>query len=48
MSLRVTFSNSITFTLMNQYGKGAGIKFESVFRRVYDVAGPRVLRKGCF
>ena len=25
------FSNSITFIVINQYGKGAGIKIESVF-----------------
>ena len=31
MSLRVIFSNSITFQVINQYGKGAGVKIESVF-----------------
>ena len=30
MSLRVTFSNSITFTVMNQYGKGCVVQIESV------------------
>ena len=31
MSLRVIFSNSITFQVINQYGKDAGVKIESVF-----------------
>ena len=38
MSLRVTFFNSITFTLINEYGKDAGVEIESVFRPVSDVA----------
>ena len=38
MSLRVTFSNSITFTMMNEYGKQASIEIESVFRPGYHVA----------
>ena len=38
MSLRVTFSNSITFTLINEYGEGAGVDTESVLRSVYHVA----------
>ena len=32
MSLRVIFSNLISFTVINQYGKGAGVKIESVFK----------------
>ena len=32
------FSNSITFKVINKYGKGAGVKIESVFSRVYHVA----------
>ena len=32
------FSNSITFRLMNQDGKGAGVKIECVFWPVYHVA----------
>ena len=38
MSLRVTFSNSITFTLTNEYGKDAGVEIESVVRPVSDVS----------
>ena len=32
MSLTVTFSNSITFTVINQCGNGALINIEPVFR----------------
>ena len=32
------FSNSITFTMINQYTKGAGIKIESELLPVYHVA----------
>ena len=38
MSLRVTFSNSVTFTVINEYGKRAAVETESVFRSVYHVA----------
>ena len=48
MSLRVIFSNSITFTVINQYGKGAGVKIESVFRPVYHVACRGVPSNGSF
>ena len=42
------FSNSITFIVINQYGKGAGIKIESVFRPVYHAACRGVLSNGSF
>ena len=38
MSLRVTFANSITFTLIKEYGEGPGVDIESVLRPVYHVA----------
>ena len=38
MSLRVTFLNSITFTVINEYGKDAGVGIDSVFWPVYRVA----------
>ena len=31
MSVRVTFSNAITFTVINEYGKGAVVQIETVF-----------------
>ena len=43
MSLTDTLSNSITFTLINEYGKGVVVEIESVFRPVYHVACQRVL-----
>ena len=42
------FSNSITFTVINQYGKDAGIKIESVFRPVYHAACWGVFSNGSF
>ena len=48
MSLRVIFSNSITFTVINEYGKGAAVEIESVFRPVYHVACREVLLNGSF
>ena len=42
------FSNSLTFRVINQYGKGAGIKIESVFRPVYHAAFRGVLSNGSF
>ena len=42
------FSNSITFIVINQFGKGAGIKIESVFWPVYHAACPAVLSNGSF
>ena len=38
MSLRMTFANSITFTVINEYGKGAAVDTESVFWPIYHVA----------
>ena len=42
------FSNSITFRVINQYGKGAGVKTESVFLPVYHVACWGVLSNRSF
>ena len=38
MLLRGTISNSITFTVINEFGKGAVIEIETVFWPVYHVA----------
>ena len=43
VSLRGTLSNSLTFTVIIKYGKGAAIKTESVFGPVYHVAYRGVL-----
>ena len=32
MLLKGTLSNSITFTVINEYGKGAAVEIESIFR----------------
>ena len=48
MSLRVIFSNSITFPVINQYGKGPGVKIESVFRPICHVVCRGVLSNGSF
>ena len=48
MSLRVTFYNSISFTLINQDNKGASVEIESVFRPFYHVACRGVLLNGSF
>ena len=48
MSLRVIFSNSITFQVINQYGKDAGVNIESVFRPIYHVAYRGVLSNETF
>ena len=37
MSLRETVSNSITLTMINEYGKGAVVESETVFWPVYNV-----------
>ena len=42
------FSDSITFRVINQYGKGARIKIESVFRPVYHAACRGVLSNESF
>ena len=43
MSLTKTLSNSITFTIINEYGKGTFVEIETVFRPVYHVASEVVL-----
>ena len=42
------FSNSITFTVINQYGKSAGVNIESVFRPFHHATCRGVLSKGSF
>ena len=42
------FSNSITFTMINQYDKGALIKIEPVFPSVSGVASRAGLSNGTF
>ena len=42
------FSNSITFIVINKYGKGAGIKIESVFWPVYHATCRGVFSNGSF
>ena len=48
MSLRVTFSNFIAFTMMNEYGKGAAVEIKSVFGPVYNVACGGVISNSTF
>ena len=48
MSLRVTFSDSITFAVIKEYGKGAAIETESGFRPVYHVACQKILSNRTF
>ena len=48
MSPRVTFSNSITFTLINEYGKGAVVEIETALWPVYHVACQWALSKATF
>ena len=48
MSLRVTFYNSIIFTVINDYGEDAGFEIEWVFCAVYHVACRGVLSNGSF
>ena len=38
MSRTESTSNSITFSVINEYGKGAVVEAETVFRPVSDVA----------
>ena len=42
------FCDSISFTVISQYDKGAGVKIESVFRPVYRVTCRGVLSNGRF
>ena len=48
ISLRETFSNSIAFTVINKYGKGAGFQISIVFGPVYHVARPRIFSNRTF
>ena len=38
MSLRENISNSVSFTVINKYGKGVVVEIETVFWHVYHVA----------
>ena len=46
--LRRTFSNSIAFSVINKYRKGAAVQIWIVLEPVYDVACPRLLANGIF
>ena len=46
--LRETYSNSINFTVMNEYVKGDVVQISTVFGLVYDLALGRVFRNGTF
>ena len=48
MSLRVTFSNLFTFTVISKYGQEAAVEIELVSRPVYHVACQSVISKGNF
>ena len=48
MSLTETLSNSKTFTLINEFGKGVVVEIESVFRPAYHVASQLILWKWTF
>ena len=48
MSLRVSFSNSITLTVTCDYRKDAGVEIESVFQPIYHVACGGVISNGTF
>ena len=48
MLLGVTFSNSINFAVINEYGKGSGVEIESVIRPVYHVICQGVISNGTF
>ena len=43
MSLRETFSKSITSTVINEYGKGSVVEIEAVFWPAYDFASKGAL-----
>ena len=45
---KMDFFNSISFRVINVYGKGAGIKIESVFRPVYHATCRRVISNESF
>ena len=46
--LRKTFSDSIAFTVINKYAKGAAVEISTVFDLIYHAAFPRVFRNGTF
>ena len=48
MSLTGALCNSITFKVINEYGKGAAVEIESVFRPDYHVACRGGSEKGIF
>ena len=48
MSLREALSESTTFRMISEYGKGAGVVIESVIRLVYHVPRRGVLSEGSF
>ena len=48
MLLRGTLSNSITFTVINEYGKGGAIEIQTVFWPVYHVACQGFFYNGTF
>ena len=43
ISLRLAFSNSTAFTVINKYDKRAAVQISRVFVRIYHVACPRIL-----
>ena len=43
MSLRETFSTSVSFAEINKYGKGASVQLLIVFRPVYHVRCQKVV-----
>ena len=43
ISLKETFSNEITFAVINNYGKGAVIQIATVFRPIYHFVCQKVL-----
>ena len=48
VSLRETFSNATTFTVINKYCKGAAIQIAPVFSYIYDIVCLRVLLNTAF
>ena len=48
ISLKETFSNSVTLTVINKNGEGATVHIPTVLRPVYHVALQRILSSGTF
>ena len=48
MSLTETLCNSIAFTVITKYGKGAARQISTMFGRVYHVAFQKIPRNGTF